>query len=55
MSTATTESKKLLKRVLIPMDEALLAAIEEYRKAADWPHPSQAEAVRQLIKKGLAK
>jgi hypothetical protein len=55
MSKEPGEVKKNLKRVLIPMDDEMLAAIEDYRKASAWPHPSQAEAARQLIRKGLSK
>jgi hypothetical protein len=53
MSSETPESKKTLKRVLIPMDDELLKRIKEYRRGLS-PIPSQAETVRQLIEKGLS-
>ena len=40
-------------RIAIPMDPELIALIDEYR----WANrlPSRAEAIRQLIRKGLQK
>ena len=46
-----TEQAGRLKRIIVPMPDALIAELEDYRYEAH--RPSQAEAVRELMRIGL--